>query len=140
MENRSTNTSDNSGKEEIGNTFLVYWCDEGLESVVDITEYLAQANEFEKEFVWELLKDPNNPPVNYARNRINQMTSHMSLRAQANSQRSYELYCLHTTSDITKQELEGYFDASPQTAADLVRGRGTRLFGDPAGKRKQVIL
>lgn len=142
MEHRSNNTSSHNSEENlnVGNTFLVYWCDEGLESIIDITQDLAQANQREREMLFDILKDPDAAKINEPQKRISQLINGMSLRAQFNTQRNYELYCLHTTEDITKDQLEGYFSNEPQSTVDLIRERGTHMFGQGAGKRKQVIV
>lgn len=62
----------------------------------------------------------------------------MLLRARVNNQRSYEIYALETTDEVTKKSLEKYFEENPQATADMVRSHGTRVWGQPAGKR-QVI-
>lgn len=142
MEHRPNDTSSDYPEEvlNVGNTFLVYWCDEGLESIIDITEDLAQANLREREMLFDILKDPDAAKINEPQKRISQLIHSMSLRAKFNTQRNYELYCLHTTEDITKDQLEGYFNNEPQSTVDLIRERGTHMFGQGAGKRKQVIL
>jgi hypothetical protein len=142
MEHQSIDSPSDDSEEtvSIGNTFLVYWCDEGLEGIVDITADLAKANKFQREMIFDIIKDPDCPKISQEQKRISQMINSMTMRAYANTQRNYELYCLHTTSDITKEQLESYFDNEPQNTANLIRERGTHMFGSGAGKRKQVIL
>ena len=142
MENRSADTSSHTTEERLteGNTFLVYWCDEGLESITDITDDMARANLREREMIFDLIKDPDATPKNQARQNITSLIHAMSLRGQFNTHRSYELYCLHTVKEITKEQLASYFDNSPQATVDLIREHGTHLFGSGAGKRKQVIV
>jgi hypothetical protein len=142
MEHRPIDSPSDDSEEavNVGNTFLVYWCDEGLESIIDITEDLAQANLREREMIFDILKDPDGAKINEPQKRISRLINGMSLRAQFNTQRNYELYCLHTTEEITKEQLESYFDNDPQSTVNLIRERGTHMFGQGAGKRKQVIL
>jgi hypothetical protein len=122
-----------------GRTYLVYWCSEGLESIIDITEDLARANDFEREKIFEMIKDPDTLPKNQARKNITNLIEYMSMRGRANAHRDYELYCLHTVEEITKECLEGFFDTNPQSTVDLIRQTGTHMFGQGAGKRKQII-
>jgi hypothetical protein len=41
--------------------------------------------------------------------------------------------------EITKEQLEGFFDTNPQSTVDLIRQTGTHMFGQGAGQRKQII-
>ena len=62
------------------NAFLVYWCEEGLESVIPITEY----EQWDRDNVFRALSDQ---PIE--RNPINGLIQNMILRARFNSQRHY---------------------------------------------------
>ena len=112
------------------NAYLVYWCEEGLESVVPITEYEA----LDAENTFRILNDQE--PV---RNPLNTMIQHMLLRSRVNSQRHYELYAIDCDASITKKDLEQMFENSPQTAADLFRKRGHRLYSDRVEKNRVKI-
>jgi len=111
----------------------------GLEAVVDVTENIARGNEFEREKIWDILKDPERIPRNEWTHEVNQILHHMMLRARANPQRHYEIYSINTNQDITKLDLEDMFNDAPQAAADLIRDRGHRLYSDRVNKRTQVI-
>jgi len=121
------------------NTYLVYWDMTGLEAVVDITEHLARGNAFEREKIWDILKDPENVPRNEWALEINQILHHMILRARANTQRHYEIYSVQTNEGITKNDLEDMFNENPQYAADLIRERGIKFYSDRVNRRTQVI-
>ena len=121
------------------NTFIVSWDMTGLEAVVDVTESLRMANDFERESIFMRIKDPHNEPKNKSLNDINQVAHMMMLRARANSQRHYEIYILKTTESITKEDLERMFEDSPQSIVDLIRERGDKLYSDRVNKRTQVI-
>ena len=96
--------------------FLVMWCNEGLECVVDLTED-------EKNRTWSVLK--GKPPVS-------QLPSihHLILRARYNTQRHYEIYTVEATESITADDIRDMFEGSPQTAADTIRERGNCLHSD----------
>jgi hypothetical protein len=113
------------------NAYLVYWCSEGLESVVPITEY----EHIDAENTFRILNDQE--PV---RNPLNNIIQMLLLRGRVNSQRHYELYAIDCSENITKEDLEEMFDNDPQTAADLIRSRGVKLYGDRAGKNKVKIV
>ena len=112
------------------NAYLVYWCEEGLESVVPITEY----EQCDSDNTFRLLN--NQEP---ARNPINQLIQNMMLRARVNGQRHYELYAIDCDNSIQKTDIEQMFEDDPQAAADLFRSRGHRLYSDRAEKNRVRI-
>jgi hypothetical protein len=103
------------------NAYLVYWCEEGLESIIPITEY----EHIDRDNTFRVLNDQE--PV---RNPMTGVLQGMLLRARVNSQRHYELYAIDCNSDITKHDLEQMFEDNPQSAADLIRARGHKIYGD----------
>jgi hypothetical protein len=105
------------------NAYIVYWCEEGLESVVPITQY----EHIDAENTFRVLN--NQEPV---RNPVNTIIQHMTLRSQFNSQRHYELYAVDCLDHITKQDLETMFEKDLQAAADLIRHRGHKLYSNRA--------
>jgi hypothetical protein len=112
------------------NAYLVYWCEEGLESVVPITEY----EQWDRDNTFRVL---NNQET--VRNPLNQMIQNMMLRARVNSQRHYELYAIDCDHSIQKADIEQMFEDDPQTAAELFRSRGHRLYSDRAEKNRVRI-
>lgn len=112
------------------NAYLVYWCNEGLESVVPITEY----EQWDRDNTFRVL---NNQET--VRNPLNQMIQNMMLRARVNSQRHYELYAIDCDNSIDKTDIEQMFETDPQSAADLFRSRGHRLYSDRAEKNRVKI-
>ena len=106
--------------------FLVMWCNEGLESVVDITAD-------EQQRAWTALKGKT--PVSQMPN-----VNHMILRARYNTQRHYEIYTVEATEGITADDIRDMFENSPQTAADTIRERGNCLHSDRAEKNKVLIV
>lgn len=121
------------------NTYIISWDQTGLEAVVDITENITRGNAFEREQIWDLLKDPGRTPRNEWVHEVNHMVGIMMIRARANPQRHYEIYSINTDDSIGKEDLTQMFEDSPQTAADLIRGRGNKLYSDRANKRDRVI-
>jgi hypothetical protein len=113
------------------NAYLVYWCEEGLESVIPITEY----EQVDRDNTFRVLN--NQEPI---RNPVNSLVQNMILRARYNTQRHYELYAIDCDINITKQDLETMFEDNPQTAADLVRDRGHRLYSDRAERNRVKIV
>jgi hypothetical protein len=106
--------------------FLVMWCNEGLESVVDITAD-------EQRQIWEKLK--GNPSPNTAVPNVN----HLILRARYNTQRHYEIYTVEAVEGITADNIRDMFENSPQTAADTIRERGHCIHSDRAESKRVLI-
>lgn len=112
------------------NAFLVYWCEEGLESVIPITQY----EHWDRDNTFRIL---NNEET--VRNPINGLIQNMILRAQVNAQRHYELYAIDCDNSISKSDIEQMFEDSPQAAADLFRSRGHRMYSNRAVKDRVKI-
>lgn len=140
MENRSTDTSCDDREERVrGNTFIISWDMTGLEAVVDITQNLIEGELREKDILFDRIKDPDQKFENEPVSKVNRIIQMMTLRARVNSQRHYEIYYLHTSTDITKADLDRYFLDNPQGTAELIRERGTKLYSDRISKKIQVI-
>lgn len=112
------------------NAYLVYWCEEGLESVVPITQY----EPIDAENTFRILNDQE--PVS---NPLNQIIRGMLLRARVNQQRHYELYAIDCEASISKEDIEQMFEDNPQAAAELFRSRGHKMYGDRATKNRVLI-
>jgi hypothetical protein len=101
----------------MSNLFLVSWDCNGLEAVINVTDY-------EKETTWATLKNED-PPA-----KLSSMVNHLMLRARANSQRHYEIYTMQVAEGISDEDIRGMFDADPQGSADLIRDRGNQIYSD----------
>lgn len=112
------------------NAYLIYWCEEGLESVVPITEY----EQWDSENTFRILNNQDT-----VRNPLNGIIQHMILRAQVNANRHYELYAVDCEASISKQDIEQMFEDNPQAAADLFRSRGHKMYSNRAVKNRVVI-
>ena len=120
-------------------TFILSWDCNGLETCQDLTEHLNTANLFEKEKIFDLIRDPEATPRNETMRRVNQMVGHLMLRAQVNPQRNYEIYLLKTDRSINKQDLVSMFEDTPQSAADLIRERGTKVYSNRETKKRVIV-
>jgi hypothetical protein len=105
--------------------FLVMWCNEGLESVVDLTQD-------EQQRAWSALKGKT--PVSQLPN-----INHMILRARYNTQRHYEIYTVEATEGISADDIRDMFENSPQTAAATIRERGNCLHSDRVQEDRVLI-
>lgn len=112
------------------NAYLVYWCEEGLESVIPITQY----EQWDRDNTFRIL---NNEET--VRNPINGLIQNMILRAQVNAQRHYELYAIDCVADISHEDIETMFDDDPQTAADMIRVRGHKIYSGRSVKHRVRI-
>lgn len=120
--------------------FLLYWDCYGLESCIDITEDVKLGNDFEKESLFERIKDPDNVPRNEPVAKLNKLVHMLQLRAQFNPQRNYELYMINTTKGVSKEDIEGWFEDSPQAAVDRCREIGTKLFSYRATENDRRVI
>ena len=107
--------------------FLAYWCNEGLESLTDITKY---ANWKHQQLVDTIAGKEKKP------NPINQIIFYMEMRARHNPQRYYELYSFST--EIDEEDIKTSFEEDPQMMADLIRKIGTKVFSH-RNHKKAVI-
>ena len=106
--------------------FLIMWCNQGLEFVVDITAD-------EQRRMWQKLRGETQSET--AVPNIN----HLILRARYNTQRHYEIYTVEATEGITADDIRDMFEGSPQTAADTIRERGHCIHSDRA-QEDQVLI
>ena len=102
---------------QASNLFIMAWDSNGLEAVVNITD-------FEKEVAWSMLQD-REPPK-----KIGSIVSYLMMRARANSQRHYEIYTMTVQAGITDADIRSMFDSDPQGSADLIRDRGNKIYSD----------
>ena len=104
------------------------WDCYGLESVVRI-------DDFEKQRMLAILKgeDPNKIAVPLS-------LTMWQLRAQANTQRYYEIYIIETTDDVSTQDIVDAFERAPQAMADRVRDIGHKIYGHRVARDEKVLI
>ena len=112
------------------NAYLIYWCNEGLESVVPVSQY----EEIDVANTFRILADKD--PM---RNPVNTIIQGMLLRARCNTQRHYELYAIEADPGISGQDIESMFRANPQSSADTIRRIGVKLWSDRINTDRIVI-
>ena len=103
--------------------FVAYWDCLGFETFVDISPW-------ERRVLMDKIagKTPNPMPVNIKL---------MLLRAQANPQRSPEIWIFDAIEDFTEDDLWEIARSEPQVLADSIRNVGKCLYKQP--KQKGVI-
>jgi len=110
----------------MSNVFLLSWDCNGVEAVIDMSNY-------EKETVWAVLQEVD-PPA-----RLGSIVQHLILRARANPQRHYEIYTMQVESGITEEDVREMFDNDPQGSADLIRERGNRIYSDRITEPAKIV-
>ena len=119
--------------------FIISWYSTGLEACVDITDKVYSSENFEKEKIFTLLKNPDARPVNDAQQSLNTMIHSMMLRAKFNPQRNYEIYILTATEGIEREDILDWFEAAPQAAADRTREIGSKLYSDRRTQKAVIV-
>lgn len=112
------------------NTFILSWDCNGLECCRDITALVNRSNAFERESLFERIKNPDQEPTNEPLNEISKFLHYLQMRARFNPQRNYEIYMVHTVEGVDEQDLKELFERNPQGSADLVRVQGVKLYSD----------
>ena len=105
--------------------FVVMWDCNGLEAVAEVYDPALKA--------WAILGNKPVPKENF---NIN----HWKLRAQFNPQRHYEIYAIGVDGSMDREDLVKMFDQDPQSAADLIRARGEKLYSDRRSANKKIAI
>jgi hypothetical protein len=108
------------------NVFLLMWCEHGLETCINVTEW-------EKRRVWDALSDTKTT------DSIGTVMSLLMLRARSNSHRHYEIYTVTVDPEMTEIDLKDMFESSPQTAVDLIRKRGVKIYSDRVTTKPVIV-
>jgi len=104
--------------------FAVMWDCHGLESIGEIVDPALKT--------WAILGNKTVPKENFN-------IEHWKLRARFNSQRHYEIYAIGVDGSITKEDLVEMFTQDPQSAADLIRARGEKLYSDRKTQKDTIV-
>jgi hypothetical protein len=105
------------------NVFAVMWDCNSLEAVEQIPDPALST------FAVLQGQEPPRPP------NINMWL----LRARFNTQRNYEIYIVHATPEITRENIRKMFEADPQTAADTIRRLGHKFYSDRATQSCAIV-
>ncbi|MCX7593187.1 MAG: hypothetical protein N2235_05405 [Fischerella sp.] len=119
--------------------FIAMWCSEGLESLIDITDKLDAANNFERYKIFDIIQNPDEVKTNQAMAELNRMLLGLTMRARANTQRHYEIYMVVTPNNITANDLTAMFNANPQGMVDLFREKGVKIHSDRATSKPLIV-
>ena len=113
------------------NAFIFSWDQEGIESIVPITQY----EDWDKVQLMEVLK--GNP---LEKNPLNQLINMMVLRARFNTQRHYEIYAIDCDPELDEVFWKERWQADPQWCADIVRKKGYVIHNDRANADRIKIV
>lgn len=118
----------NSMDQQSGHLIFIAWDMYGLE----ICEDLTQA---EKNQLFDLIRGESNYE-SWLRNLV----FCTQLRAQANSQRNYEIYTITLSPDLTVDDVVSAFADNPQHIVNWIRQNGNAIYRADAGHRPQRIF
>jgi hypothetical protein len=106
------------------------WDSNGIESVIDITQFDDEADDL----LLETIKTGQPQKSNFG-----SILNPMMLRARFNGQRNYEIYALSASEGITDRDIYEMFTNDPQGSADLVRNKGIKVYSDRATKKAAIV-
>ena len=102
----------------MSDTIALMWDCNGLEAAINVTD-------INRKRVWATLKGEDASKIPVEPNLM-----HWRLRAQANSQRHYEIYIVEVDEGVTTIDIVQAFHDAPQQMADTVRRIGHRFYSD----------
>lgn len=111
----------------MSDTIALMWDCNGLEAAVNVTDINQQR-------MWAALKGEDLTKVRAEPNLM-----HWRLRAQANSQRHYEIYLVEVEDGITVDDIVQAFEDAPQQMADTVRRIGHKFHSDRATEPARIV-
>lgn len=112
------------------NAFLLSWDCNGLEGCVPITQY----EDMDEQNFMEVLAGKAKSD-----NPLGRILSMMTLRAQFNPQRNYEIYAIDCFDGMTDRDWHRMFDENPQGMADLVREKGVKIYSDRSTTVRKIV-
>ena len=111
----------------MSDTIALMWDCNGLEAAINVTD-------INRKRVWATLKGEDASKIPVEPNLM-----HWRLRAQANSQRHYEIYLVEVENGITVDDIVEAFEDAPQQMADTVRRIGHCFFSDRRDEKEVRI-
>lgn len=115
---------------------MAVWDMYGLESLHDVGKAKQEIKEWEKKKIWYTLKGETVPKKPSMDSMIPLQA--LLLRAQANTQRCYEIY--EFTTEMTYNQVKSYFEESPQVMADTIRNVGYKVYSCRLTNKDRVIV
>lgn len=112
--------------------YLAFWCNEGFESITDVSEYSSDAWKLEN--AQRVLQGDDPQP-----NPLSRTISHMCLRARFNNHRFYEIYTFTAEDTLDEYSVNKWARDFPQQAADWIRENGEKILSQRQPKEKIMI-
>ena len=107
-------------EDQEANIFLISWDIHGMEALVPVSKK-------EKEMLFNVLQTGSSGEYH---KWLGQTVNMLLMRARYNPQRHYEVYVIHATESVTENDIRTLFEENPQAGADLIRARGSKIFGE----------
>ena len=120
-------------------TYIVMWCEEGLEGILTVDHDALALEEQQK--IADILSDTYDEDT--GTKVLRQLSSNlrmMTLRAGLNSHRNYEIYQIVTSSSVDETMLRQQFHDDPQNMVNLIRQKGSRIYGSSGRSKPPCIL
>jgi hypothetical protein len=112
------------------NAFIFSWDNQGIESIVPISQY----ENWDKEQLIRLLKEESR-----IRNPLDTIVRNLILRAKFNPQRHYEIYAIDCDPSLDEKFWREQWTEHPQFTADLIREKGHRIYSDRRTQQPVII-
>jgi hypothetical protein len=104
--------------------FAVMWDCNGLESIGEIVDPAFKT--------WAVIANKPVPQENFN-------LEHWKLRARVNAHRHYEIYAIGVDGNISREDIVDMFQRDPQSAADLIRARGEKIYSDRRTQKDAIV-
>ena len=105
-------------------TFCVMWDCNGLEAIGEVVDPALKT--------WAVIANKPVPRENFN-------LEHWQLRARYNMQRHYEIYAIGVDGNISREDIFDMFQRDPQSAADLIRARGEKIYSDRRTQKDAIV-
>jgi len=105
-------------------SFVIMWDCNGLEAIGEIIDPAFKT--------WAVIANRPVPRENFN-------LEHWKLRARFNAQRHYEIYAIGVDGTITQEDIVDMFRTDPQSAADLIRARGEKIYSDRRTQKDAIV-
>jgi hypothetical protein len=111
------------------NAFIFSWNQNGIESIVPITQY----EDWDKLNLLNMIAGKT-----VDRNPLDAIVRNILLRARVNTHRHYEVYTVECDIDLDEKFWRNQWDREPQYTAELVREKGHKLYSDRATNKAKI--
>jgi hypothetical protein len=109
------------------------WDMNGLEHLINLTDFEKEVDAWEKKKVWSTLQGQQ-----FVEPKPNIPLQPLIMRAKYNSQRHYEIYQFN--SDEDEEFVRDMFENDPQIIVNFIRKNGYKIFSERFEMKKAVIV